>query len=218
MLILCIFRRLNFHVLKKYTFLLIFCFGAVFFKAQSVSFSNSVRVWALLHPVAAGKIKKIDQQCDSIYKTVNTQANLDNYSSGGQLDAFRHIFYFSAFAQKIGSRKLRKLGIAYENKNYKQFLSGENKYEERHDSLAMVMDLRNNELAFEQALNFSKLELTAMRDSVIKMITEGKAWILLRNKSGNYLQCDGRIINMGDYKNRWFVPKCLVKSNTVYKD
>lgn len=171
-----------------------------------------------MHPIAALKLKKIDQQCDSVYKAVSTGKVLDGYGSGGQLDAFRHIFYFSAFSQKISIRKLRKLGIAYENKNYKQFQSGENNPEERHDSLAMVMDLRNNELAFKNAQRFKDIDLVSLRDSTFQMIKEGEAWIFLRNKSGRYLDCNGNVLHLEKYNHSWYIPKCLVSSDSVYRD
>lgn len=218
MLIRRIFRRLLSAVLKSAQICFFLVFTIRILPGQNASFLKSDKAWALAHPFSVQRLKKIDKACDSIYKTVQHRAELDAYASGGKLDAFRHVFYFSAFAREIPVKKLRKLGMAHENQNYRQFLKGENDSTQRHDSLSMVMDLRNNELAFEQAERFRALPLTQLRDSVIALIVEGKAWILLRNRSGNFLNCDEKPISLNAYRHNWYLPKCLVPSNRIYKD
>lgn len=218
MLIRRIFRRLIFALLKTAIICSLLVFATQLLKGQSASFLKSDKAWALAHPFYVQRLKKIDKACDSIYKTVQNRSELDSYASGGKLDAFRHVFYFSAFAREIPIKKLRKLGVAHENRNYRQFLKGENDSTQRHDSLSMVMDLRNNELAFSRSERFRELSLMQLRDSVISLIAEGKAWILLRNRSGNFLDCESKPIRLSAYRDKWYLPKCVVPSNRVYSD
>lgn len=197
---------------------LVFVLTGLILSGQSRSFLRSDKAWALTHPFAVLRLKKIDKACDSIYKTVQNRTELDVYPNGGKLDAFRHVFYFTAFAREIPVKKLRKLGVAHENRNYRQFLKGESDSTQRHDSLSMIMDLRNNELAFELAKPFKALSLSQLRDSIIALIVDGKAWILLRNPSGDFVDCLRKPINLSAYRDKWHVPKCLVPSDRVYID
>ena len=82
--------------------------------------------WSLWHPFAALKVRKIHKKVSLLFNESNNKLLLDSYSTGGKLDAFRHVFFMSAFAQKIKTKKLRKLGIAHEKGNYRQFLKNQN--------------------------------------------------------------------------------------------
>jgi len=176
------------------------------------------KLWGLTHPFAAIKIKKISKHCYTIYNDSTLKNKLDNFGNGGKLDAFRHIFFMAAFAQKIKVKKVRKLGIAHEKKNYRQFLQGTLEDLERPDSLGTVMDLENNELAFNLGASNKKVTLTELKSLVIKEINEGKAVIVKRNRKKNYLNCNDEIIDLKLYIKNWYVPKCLVASNYIYRD
>ena len=117
-----------------------------FMKSQKLS--SYEKCWAIGHPFAAVKVKKISKRCYKIYNKITTNKQLDTFSNGGTLDAFRHAFFMAAFAQKIKVKKLNKLGIAHEKGNYKQFLKNEYENNELPDSIATVMDLKNNALGF----------------------------------------------------------------------
>lgn len=168
--------------------------------------------WALWHPFAALKVKKIKKKADVIYNRPEIKARLDSYSGGGKLDAFRHVFFMAAFAQKIKIKKLRKLGVAHEKGNYKQFLKQKTENGEVPDSLSNVMDLANNELGFTIGLANKEKGLEALRPIVIKEILNGNALILKRNREGRFVDCNNNVIDPGLYKGKWFVPKCLVSS------
>jgi len=170
--------------------------------------------WGLWHPIAALKVKKIKAKVDLIYDQPDIKDQLDNLSSGGKLDAFRHVFYMAAFAQKIKIKKLRKLGIAHEKGNYRQFLKHQNENGEVPDSLSSVMDLYNNELGLNiGGFPNKKMNLEKLKELVIWKIKTGNATIFKRNKQGFYVECDDKIIDLSLYKGKWFVPKCLVPSN-----
>lgn len=170
-------------------------------------------LWALGHPFAALKMKKIKKKSDIIYNQTDIKTILDNYSSGGKLDAFRHVFFMAAFAQKIGINKLRKLGIAHEKGNYRQFLKHKNENGEMPDSLSSVMDLANNELGFEIGVAYKDLNLEKLKELVIWKIKTGNASILKRNKQGSFVDCNNNIIDLKLYAGKWFVPKCLTISD-----
>ena len=168
--------------------------------------------WALLHPVAAIKIKIISKRCHPFYHDPAIKTQVDQYASGGQLDALRHVFYMAAYAQKIKARKVRKLGRAHERHNYRQFKRGRLEENERPDSLACEMDLLNNALGIKLGSENKTLALGPLRDLVVLQIRSGKAWILRRNAEGKYVTCSGDEISMEKYTEQWTVPKCLVPS------
>ena len=185
--------------------------------AQFSSLSAPVKKWALLHPFAAIKVKKIQDQCSILYDQKQIRQELDSFSSGGKLDAYRHVFNMAAFSQKLKTGKIRKLGIAHEKGNYRQFKKSELEEGEKPDSLASVMDLRNNELGLSIGCNFPYLSLDSLSRLVISEINNGKAWVFLRNNKGHYLDCNRQKIDPARYRHQWYVPKCLVRSDTDYK-
>jgi hypothetical protein len=184
--------------------------------AQTASLSRYEKCWVLLHPFAAIKVRHITKKCDVLYHHGKIQQELDSFASGGRLDAFRHVFYMAAYAQKVRTRKLRKLGEAHEKGNYRQFLKGNLEEGERPDSLSTVMDLTNNELGLTIGREFRKLTLVELERTVIYDINQGKAVIMKRNREGMYLDCENVPVFVPDFAGKWAVPKCLVSSDFKY--
>ncbi len=185
--------------------------------SQSAGGSKYERWWALGHPFAAIKVKLISKKCYQIYNK-DLGGKLDNFSNGGKLDAFRHVFFMAAFSQKVKTKKLRKLGCAHEKANYKQFLKLKTEFNESPDSLSTIMDLQNNELAFKNAAETKKLSLPELEKYVIDKIKTGNAFIMKRKKNGTYLDCVNNVIDLNLFKGKWSVPKCLVRSDENYMD
>ena len=172
--------------------------------------SSFEKKWAILHPFAAIKTRSIYKKISPIYTEVKDSKKLDGFENGGKLDAYRHVFYMAAFSQKIKPRKIKKLGIAHEKGNYQNFLESHNEHGEIPDSLSTVMDLHNNSIGIEigrlhKNINYSELSLL-----VIKEINAEKAVYFKRDSSGNYLDCEGKTIDLSKFHKKWFVPKCLV--------
>jgi hypothetical protein len=186
--------------------------------SQTIHLSRAEKVWAVSHPFAALKIRKIQKQITALYKPSELLTQLDSFSNGGKLDAFRHTFYMSAFAQKIKVKKIRKLGIAHEKSNYRNFLKSKTEDGELADSVACQMDLLNNELGFSIGKSNKKLSPDELKQLVIKEINNGKAVIVKRNKRGVYLSKDDETIDLKAFKGVWETPKWLVASDYVYKD
>ncbi|WP_317896673.1 DUF6973 domain-containing protein [Aurantibacillus circumpalustris] len=170
------------------------------------------RCWALTHPFAALKVKRITKECKIYSDQISIKSELDGFSNGGKLDAYRHSLYMAACAQKIKVRKLRRLGIAHEKTNYRQFLKSEKEEGELADSLSSVMDLFNNELGFKIGFQNKKIFLEHISELVIDEIKKGNALIMKRNRSGAYLDCEGNLIDLKKYNRTWNIPKCLVSS------
>jgi len=185
--------------------------------------------WTLGHPFAAVKVKLMSKKCYEIYNrqanaVLNSKSgaevskNLDKFSNGGKLDAYRHVFFMASFAQKVKSKKLRKLGRAHEKTNYKMFLKNKQEYGEISDSLSSVMDLFNNEIAFKIGSENKKLNANELSDLAIEQIKSGKALVMKRKKNGTYLDCNDQPIDLNLYIKNWSVPKCLVPSDYNYPD
>ena len=169
--------------------------------------------WAMLHPFAAKKVKKHLTEAMDIYKDVKNTKQLDGFESGGTLDAFRHAFTMAYLSRYVQIDKLRALGKSHEKGNEYYFYKNHQEVGERADSLACVMDLRNNELGFEigkKSKNVSKEEL---KNLIIEQIKQGNAWKLKKNSQNQYISCQNEAILIENYKGKWFLPKCLVKSN-----
>lgn len=169
--------------------------------------------WAFFHPFAALRIKKQLPCAMAVYQDVHKAGLLDNYGSGGKLDAFRHTHTMAYLARRIPVKKLRKLGRAHEKGNRRQFLKGSLEDGERPDSLACEMDLRNNELGFQLGAANKTVADSVLKEIVLLAIKEGKAWYLKRNTLGQYVNCDHKPLDLRLYDKIWFVPKCLVKSD-----
>lgn len=169
--------------------------------------------WALVHPFAAIKIKKELKHAMIVYHTIKTIKQLDTLEVGGKLDAFRHTYTMAYLSRFVKVKKLRTLGIAHEKDNKRDFYGNKNELTERADSLLCEMDLRNNELGFFIGTTLKKADPEKIKNTVIDEIKMGNAWYLKRNFKNEYLTCDGEIIEMSNFYSKWFVPKCLIKSN-----
>jgi hypothetical protein len=82
--------------------------------------------------------------------------------------------------------------------------------------MGTVMDLFNNELGYKIGKANKNLLLPDLKYIVLKEIQNGNALIIKRNKLGYYLDCENNIINVDQFFKKWYVPKCLVKSDYVY--
>lgn len=198
-------------------FLVLICFILACTPSVSQKRSLPEWCWAFRHPIAAVKVKMISKRCYAIYKTDREiRLTLDTFSNGGKLDAFRHIFFMAAFAQKVNARKVKQLGIAHEKGNYRNFKRSKKEDGELADSLSTVMDLKNNDVGIEIGKQFKKAPLDSLKLIVIKELKAGKGVIIRRRRDGLYTDCNGNIIDLPTYKGKWYVPKCIVNSGYIY--
>lgn len=131
-------------------------------------------LWALGHPFAAIKVKKIYKRNYYIYQEIKQKKILDTIENGGQLDAFRHSFFMACFAQKIKAQKLIRLGIAHEKDDlwlYRKKRQAE--YTDIPDSASIQMDLYNNEAGIQLGKRYKHLPAIQLRDTLIHYIKKG---------------------------------------------
>jgi len=191
-------------------------FSMIFFQTFVFSqkrISKYEVLWAFKYPIAACKIKKQWPMVIRQYQLVKQSKVLDTLENGGKMDAFRHVYFMAYLINYVKEEKLRKLGIAHEKGNYLQFIKHQLEFSERPDSLACIMDLRNNEVGFELKKALTCFIPDSLANSVIKQIHQGKAWYLKRNEQKNYVSCENEAINLSLYDNNWFIPKCLIPTN-----
>ncbi|HEY1040093.1 MAG TPA: hypothetical protein VGF30_11840 [Bacteroidia bacterium] len=168
--------------------------------------------WAVRHPFASLKIRKIKKQCDPVYAANKNNPDLDTYENGGKLDAYRHLFYTLAFTFSVKPKKVLALGEAHEKDNYLGFLKNKKEETEVADSMSCQMDLLNNAEAANLIIKLHhERNIKLASDVCIKHIKEGKAWFMKRDEQGNYLRCNGSTINLEEYKGKWNIPKCLIQ-------
>jgi hypothetical protein len=191
-------------------------FSMIFFQtfvfSQKRIFKYEV-LWAFKYPIAACKIKKQWPIIMRHYELVKQSKVLDTLENGGRMDAFRHVYFMAYLINYVKEEKLRKLGIAHEKGNYHQFIRHQLEFSERPDSLACVMDLRNNEVGFELKKALTCFKPDSLAKLVIEHMKQGKAWYLKRNEQKNYVSCENEAINLSLYTNNWFIPKCLIPTN-----
>ncbi len=165
--------------------------------------------WAIGHPFAALKVKKVYRKASKLFDQNELKVKLDVYSSGGKLDAFRHVFYFAAFAQKMKAKKALKLGRAHERTNYLDFKRGKTEDEATADSLSCVMDLLNNEVGVKLGRANRSMSLEELKQKVIELVNKDEAYTILRDKEGRFIDCHNNVLDMSKYKGKWYVPKCV---------
>lgn len=195
---------------KFYLFVLIVCIGVNNIYAVQPSISRYELFWVMCHPFAAIKVKCIHKKLDTFYDEAQLKLKLDSYSSGGKLDAFRHIYYMAAFAQKVQYKKLVKLGKAHEKTNFLQFKKCTDENGSIPDSISCVMDLLNNEIGLKLGKENKKMSFEELKQKVMQIVNEGNAYFLLIDKNGNYLDCKNKVIDLKSYKGKWCIPKCIL--------
>jgi len=172
--------------------------------------SGPERWWVLGHLHVAIPALKITKEAIFTTDSMLKNSALDQFSRGGRIDAFRHIYWMARLSQRIGEKKTRSLGVAHEKGNYKSFLKGKEEDLELPDSVSGVMDLHNNEIGIFIGKSVNHLSMQLVKEDVIKCIHKGDAVILKRNRLGQLITCEGEIVEMKDV---WLLPLCLVNSN-----
>jgi len=203
--------------MRNYKAILFFILSLCFLNNNAqVKTSKYEKRWAFFHPIAAVKVKKTYKRLKPYYNEWELKFKLDTFSVDGKLDAFRHIYYMAAFAQKVKSSRVRKLGIAHEKTAYLEFKKGRGKGLILPDSMSSAMDLLNNNIGIKLGSENKKLDYEELKKKVIQLILDGKAYYMLFDNKGNYLECDGKtIVNRKFYTNSWYVPKCMLGYSVI---
>ena len=165
--------------------------------------------WVFFHPFIAKKAfqitKKVLVDVDSVKKTgvIGTDNN------GGMLDAFKHAYWMASLTYKIGSKKALKLGRAHEKGNYLQYKKHLPEDSSLPDSVSSVMDLRNNETGVGLIGDSKNVSPVTIQKKTLDALNEGKLTVIKKDEQGNFLTCDGTVILMKEWADKWGIPKCL---------
>lgn len=191
----------------------LFCLLLLTLSGKLMSQGFEELVWATLHPRAAIKVNKLKQNADPVYNRYVKLAIPDSFSSGGKLDAFRHVFYMSVFTQAIKANTIKKLGKAHERKNIRAAKKRKLEDGEIASLVASEMDLFNNELGISIGPVNKQLSLEALAELAINAIERGEARILLRNCKGQYQTCEALSKSLKTVTTLAAQAPCLVPSN-----
>lgn len=175
--------------------------------------SKYERRWVMAHPFISGKAKRCAERTRFVCDSLERKGVLYD-SNGGQLDAFRHIYWMYLLGTSIRPDAAKKLGIAHEKGNYHQFKKGRMEDGSHPDSLGSVMDELNNQIGLQLAADTSVSKAKAI-DKILKVIWNGEAYIIKKNALQQRVNCEGVLIDYSKYKLMWNLPGCLVKSNEI---
>lgn len=188
--------------------------------AQEVHMKNlsgREKRWAIFHPIAAKKAKKIVPFVREEVRIKIAEGKIDSLIHGGQADAFRHALWMALMAKHIGNKKAVHVGKLHEMKNKDDFFKNEKEDNSLQDSVSCQMDLLNNELGAAYGGGYKKSSDKEIEDLILTGISNGEFFMLFRNKKNQFLSCDGNVVETKDrVKNKqWYLPYCLVPSNNT---
>ncbi len=171
--------------------------------------SGPEKCWVIWHPFVAKKALKISELARITTEQVKTEKQLNGVGNGDQADAFRHTFWMAKLTQEIGWRRAKKLGIAHEKGNYKDYKKHQLEDGALPDKASSDMDLYNNNVGIEIGKKSVEFEL---KNIVVEIILQGKCKIIKTDTHGNFLDCEGNTIPKENLKGKWENDKCLVES------
>ncbi len=174
--------------------------------------------WSMAHPFAAMKVKKTYKKVYPLFNDPALGSQLDTFSVNGKLDAFRHVFYMAAFAQKVKAKKLVKLGKAHEKTNYLQFKRDPERKTHQQDSVSCDMDLKNNMIGIQLGSSNKKASLEELKAKAIELVQSNNAHYILRDRKGKYIDCNNATINIQDYNGKWYIPLCMTLVSGIHID
>lgn len=208
------------NTIPKSTLLIVVCFFSLNNSAQTslsdfFKLSPPKRIWVFFHPFKAKKSLEISKEVQRISDSIKSSNLLDGDAAGGQVDAFRHAYWMARLKQEIGESAARSLGKAHERENYLTFKN--NKLEDGvvPDKIASDMDLWNNEQGLQLVSKKTLITQKALIFKIINAIQSGKMKIIKKDAEGNFLECNGKVIEKKSLLKKWINTKCLVDSNSI---
>lgn len=171
------------------------------------------KIWVVFNPFAAKKAIELTSEARRISNEMILDTELDGDYSGGQVDAFRHTLWMAMLTQKIGVKKAFKLGIAHENGNFADFKSKALEEGMLPTYTSSQMDLFNNNLGIKLGKENPNLGINELIELVKSEILKGNALIIHKNKDGDFLDRNGKILPIQKYFRKWYTPINLVYSN-----
>jgi len=175
--------------------------------------SGPEKRWVCAHPFITIKTLRISERAGAITMGQERAPDLDGYSNGGQVDAFRHCFWMASLCLEIKEKKALKLGIAHERGNEKDFKKRQYEEGALPDLIANTMDLWNNQVGamlIRENPGVSEASLILLAKAGVK---SGRCKIIKRDSSGEYLDEAGEIVQHEAWHGKWLNARCLVSSD-----
>lgn len=166
--------------------------------------------WVIKHPFVAKKAIRISVEARLATKEIIESKILKGVGSGDQVDAFRHAFWMARLTQEIGGRKANSLGKAHEKGNYRQYKKRRKEDGSLPDKISSEMDFYNNAVGVRLG---EKTSFLGLKEIIVETVLKGNCKIIKKDRQGNFLDCDGNIIEEEGLVGRWENLKCLVDSN-----
>lgn len=179
--------------------------------------SRPKKTWVFFHVFKAKKALAISKEANRVADSINKTTNLDNDPSGGQVDAFRHAYWMARLHQEIGKSAARSLGKKHEKENYLMFKSYQLEEGVRPDACSKRMDLFNNEVGLTLTRKNDIVSSKNLTRKTIEAIKQVRMKVIKKNKAGQFLTTDNKIIDPQSLKGKWENNKCLVRSNYIRK-
>lgn len=205
--------------MKKHIIILFLIFStSAMTQSSNKSFfdlSGPKRMWVLFHPFKAKKSYRISQETNRVSDSIAKTNLLDGDTSGGQVDAFRHAYWMARLRQDIGKSAARSLGKAHEKENYQTFKKRKLEDGVAPDEISSIMDLHNNEEGLKLIKRRSKISQETLIYKIVNAIKTGKMKIIKKDEKGNFLTCEGDMIDPKTLIGKWKNNKCLIKSNNT---
>jgi hypothetical protein len=173
------------------------------------------KLWVLGHPFKASKALNITNLALEKTRQIKNTTILDGDENGGQVDAFRHGYWMALLAKEIGKKSALKLGRAHEKGNKADFRKHQLEEGTLPDKAAGLMDLQNNLTGANLGILCKNKTNDEIGQIIISEIKKGKFIIIGKNKSGQFIDNEGQIIDMQNFRKQWKNPKSLVSSDFI---
>ncbi len=184
-------------------------------KAGFKNISSPEKMWVVFHPFKAKRAFLISKDAIHITDSICEINILGKDKNGGRADAFKHSYWMARLTQVIHKNAALKLGIAHEKGNYKTFKK--NKLEDgfHPDKLSSEMDLLNNRVGVRIGAANNTLDKKLLIEMLVERIKKGEMKIIKKDELGNFLTCDGSIIQKDSLVGKWENKKCLISSEFI---
>ena len=118
------------------------------------------------HPLVALDALSITMNTRKVTKEHAKNPLLDEYNTGGKLDAFRHVFWMASLSAEIKWKKAWRLGNAHEKANKKDWRKGRYEDGSPPDKIAGEMDYWNNKIG----LDIGKSNQSMSEEDLIQLV------------------------------------------------
>jgi hypothetical protein len=169
--------------------------------------------WVLFHPLIAKNVFKISVRASQKATELKSDSTLDGDLNGGQLDAFRHAYWMARITQDYGWKRAHSLGNAHEKGNFRDFKKRRLEEGSMPDKESCEMDYLNNDVGIQIGKDNLLANFEELSKKIIESIINGKLFIIKKNITGAFLNCNDEVISNKNNTNVWKTEKCIVPSN-----